>query len=99
MVWVVAPKALDADLAVGADDGVVVWLNDQRIHTNLVARGYQSHEDHVPISLKAGANTLLLKVTQGGGDWKFCAHIESKDGAPLPELTYSLEPGGTEPRP
>lgn len=92
LVWVIAPKAMDAELAVGSDDGVVAWLDDKRVHANLVNRGHSSRSDRAPISLKAGPNRLLLKITQGGGDWKMAAHIEGQGGVPLPELQYSLEP-------
>ncbi|MCY3022155.1 MAG: hypothetical protein NTW87_24350, partial [Planctomycetota bacterium] len=97
LVWVVAPSRVDAELAVGSDDGVVAWLNDQRIHANLVSRGYQSREDRAAVSLKAGANKLLFRITQGGGEWKMAAHILDRNGAPLPELKYSLEPPAEKP--
>ncbi|MGD0089476.1 MAG: hypothetical protein ABSE73_06105 [Planctomycetota bacterium] len=93
LVWVLAPKEMEAELAAGADDGLVAWLNDKRVLANLKNRGYQSCEDRVPVAFKAGANKLLLRVTQTNGDWKMCAHLQDKNGNPIPELKYSLEPG------
>lgn len=92
LVWVIAPRETEAELALGSDDGVVAWLNGKRVHAALENRGYQSRGDRAAVTLKAGANKLLLRITQTWGGWKFGAHIEGKDGGPLPELRYSLEP-------
>ena len=87
-----SPNERDAVLALGSDDGVVVWLDGKRAHTNLVPRGYSSREDRVPIRLKAGRNALLLKITQGGGGWCFGAHLEDARGGPLEGVKTSLDP-------
>jgi hypothetical protein len=89
-VWVISDRNVDATLAVGSDDGVVVWLNGERIHSNLTSRGYSSRQDRVPIHLKSGRNPLLVKVMQGGGGWAMGAHIFDKQGNPLPGVSYSL---------
>jgi hypothetical protein len=90
LVWVASENDTDATLAVGSDDGVVVWLNGERVHSNLTSRGYSSRQDRVPIHLKSGRNPLLVKVMQGGGGWAMGAHIFDKQGNPLPGVSYSL---------
>lgn len=70
-------------LVYGSDDGAVVWLNRQRIHTRLASRGYTSKSDRVAIDLKKGHNRLLFKITQDGGPWEFCAHLEDETGRPM----------------
>lgn len=87
-----APRDMDAVLAVGSDDGVAVWLNGERIHFNPAWRPYMSRQDRVPLKLRAGSNTLMLKVNTSGGDWGFGAHVESEDGRPLPEVRARLTP-------
>ncbi len=80
MTWICSPVETNAILALGSDDGVAVWLNEEKIHTNMVARGYSSKQDRIPIHLKAGRNKLLVKVAQGMGGWSLCAHVmDSKD--------------------
>ena len=91
--WLDAPEATDAVLALGSDDGVVVWLNGARVHTNLVPRAYAPKADLVPIRLEKGRNQLLLKITQGLGDWAFCVHLEDRSGRPLPRVVPSLGGG------
>ncbi|HUU30858.1 MAG TPA: hypothetical protein VMY69_02010 [Phycisphaerae bacterium] len=90
LVWVESPEEQDAVLALGSDDGVVVWLNGERVHANLVGRGYRSREDKVPVRLRKGRNQLLVKVMQGNGGWAFAAHLLDKSGRPLEGITYSL---------
>ena len=91
LVWLDAAHATDAVLALGSDDGVVVWLNGRRVHTNLVPRPYRSKADRVALRLHRGRNPLLLKITQGMGDWSFCAHLEDPQGRPLRGVDTSLD--------
>ena len=80
---VTSPKAQEAMLELGSDDGIKVWLNGQRVHSNNATRPCRPGEDKVRIKLKEGANTLLLKVTQGGGEWSATARLIGVDGKPM----------------
>jgi len=66
-------------LELGSDDGVKAWLNGQLVHANNVNRGCTPGEDKVKVALKKGTNTLLLKITQGGGGWNACARFRTLD--------------------
>ena len=77
---VYVPSATKAKMEIGSDDGVKIWLNGQVIHTNNVMRGAARAQDVVEVDLNAGWNTLMFKITQGGGDWKACCRIRSADG-------------------
>jgi len=72
-----------ARLELGSDDGVKVWLNGQLIHANNVSRGVSPGQDKVDVTLKRGRNELLLKVTNGGGDWGACVRLVGSDGKRL----------------
>jgi hypothetical protein len=86
------PEACDAILAVGSDDGIKVWLNGELVHENNVPRGLRRGEDRIPVSLDTGWNRLMLKVSQGGGDWAACAELLGTDGTPLPGLEAESVP-------
>jgi len=73
----------DAMARMGSDDGIKLWVNGAAVHENNADRGTQIDQDKAPIKLKAGVNTLLVEVTQGGGGWNFCLRLTNKDGAPL----------------
>lgn len=71
----VHPAAGEAVLALGSDDGVKAWLNGRLIHEHIVGRGAQPDQDLVPVTLRAGTNSLLCKVENGTGGWSLYARI------------------------
>ena len=71
-----SPVAQDAELRIGSDDGFALWLNGAAVTDQLaLRRGLAVDADRVPVRLRQGANALLLKVSQGGGDWGVCARF------------------------
>jgi len=92
LTWIDSPTARDAVLAVGSDDGVVAWLNDERVHANLAHRGHVAKSDKIPVKLKKGHNKLLLKITQAWGGWATSAHVLDRDGNEITGLRYILDP-------
>ena len=67
-------------MLVGSDDGVRIWLNQELIHTNPAYRGAYPDQDRVPVTLKKGLNTLLIKVLQGGGGWGYYVRFADPEG-------------------
>jgi hypothetical protein len=76
-------RAQEARLEIGSDDGVKVWLNGEVVHANNAMRGLTVGSDVCTVNLRRGANVLLFKVTQGGGDWRLCCRIRGVDGFAL----------------
>lgn len=77
-----------AILSLGSDDGIKVWLNGEQVHAKNALRPTKCDEEQAEIKFKAGANTLLIKVTQGGADFSLCASIKAPDGGPPEGLTF-----------
>ncbi len=75
--------ARDVIFKIGSDDDVVVWLNGKEVHKNLTDRAWRVDEDQVATRLEAGANRILVKVLQGGGQWAVSLRITDKNGRPL----------------
>ena len=65
----------DGEILVSSDDGVVVFLNDQRVHTQIVRRPLITDEDRVPVSLRPGKNRCLLKVSNGLQNWALTTRV------------------------
>jgi hypothetical protein len=76
----------------GTDDGVKVWFNHTVVHTNNTFRGLTPGADKVDVTLKAGWNPLLLKVTQLTAGWEFCARFVKPDGSHLDGLQFDAAP-------
>ncbi len=70
-------RSLTADTArtvpafLGSDDGIVVWLNGNKIHANNVPRGAAPDQDRVELPLQEGRNELLLKIVNLRGAHAF----------------------------
>lgn len=92
LAYLEAPREMDAVLALGSDDGFALWLNGKEIARKDVGRPYLSREDRVPLHLVKGSNTLLLKISQGGGMWGFGAHLEDESGKPLTDVQVKWTP-------
>ena len=86
MTWVHIDRATPARLDLGSDDGIKAWLNGKLVHSKNAARAAIPYTDKVPITLKAGWNPLLLKITQNQIPWEFCARIVSVKGQPVPGI-------------
>lgn len=78
-----SPGEADVLFKMGSDDGIACWLDGQRIHLMNAARGLTVDQDVVKARLKAGKNRILLKVSNGGGDWEFAFRITDPEGKPL----------------
>ncbi|HEX2974064.1 MAG TPA: hypothetical protein VHP11_17155, partial [Tepidisphaeraceae bacterium] len=87
---ITSAKEQDAILEMGSDDGIKVWLNGGRpIHAKNVVRPFNGKDDQVKVHLKKGVNTLLLKVTQGSGEWSTGVRIRSEAGGELSDISVS----------
>lgn len=58
--------------ALGTNDGGSLWINGVRQWDYQPARGVKPDSDLIPVVLKKGRNTILLKVEQRGNMWGFC---------------------------
>ncbi|HZR20551.1 MAG TPA: HEAT repeat domain-containing protein [Verrucomicrobiae bacterium] len=90
--WIHSEQPRDAILELGSDDGVKAWLNEKQVYALNVARPLQPGSDKVKVSLRAGWNPLLLKITQNNLGWEFCARLRNVDGSPLAGVSCGTAP-------
>lgn len=86
-----SPAAQDVLLEVGTNDGCKVWWNGELLEALNIPRGFSPGQDQLPVSLKAGENTLLIAVYQHGGDWAAAARLRTKDGQPVAGIAQSVK--------
>ena len=86
-----SPAARRAQLRLGSNDSVVVWLNGKKVHDNNILRTARIDEDVVDVELEAGENELLVKVCQTALDWGFYFRITDREGRALEDLRYGRE--------
>jgi hypothetical protein len=78
------PKTIDGFLLLGVDDSEQLWVNGSKVFEHFTARGLVVDQDRVPVHLKQGTNTILLKVYQNTLGWEFCVRLVTADGKPVP---------------
>ena len=61
---------------IGSDDGVEMWINGKKIHSNDIKRSYAAESDTVEAVLPKGISTVLMKITQGDGGWEFGVSVK-----------------------
>ena len=89
---VASPDERGVHLRFGSDDQAKVWLNGEEIFTQAnidtdIHSEPQGIDRHiVPFTLKAGENSILVKVCNETSSWGFHLRITNTDGKPLPDL-------------
>lgn len=78
VVSVDSPKAQKKVLHFRSDDGGIVWLNGTQVFKTTAIRGVRP-EDLIPVNLRAGRNTFLVKVGQGDGGWGLVFHLQDPE--------------------
>ena len=76
------------NMYVGSDDSVIVWLNGQKVHQEIVARPAGDYLTDFPVFLRAGRNVLLVAVDNWSGWWSGFFGFE-------PGLAYTVNPPAT----
>ena len=57
-----SPKNQVVNMLVGSSDSVKIWLNGELVHYHAIHRGTKDYHEFVPVTLKKGANRLLVAV-------------------------------------
>ena len=76
------------ELWLGYDDGARVWLNGSQVLLDNIYGGFEADRSKVTITLNAGENRLLVKVSQWMGSHGFSARFCQADGGQVSGLTY-----------
>lgn len=62
-------------LSLGSNDGGSLWINGLKVWDYSLPRGLSVDDDLVPVVLKGGTNTVLLKIEDRGNRWGLCARL------------------------
>jgi len=73
---IVCPAAGYYTLAIGSNNGVRAWVNGHEVINNPRVGVLKLDAELAPVSLKAGINTLLVKVEEGGGLWELVGRLK-----------------------
>ena len=82
---VISQDEREVQLRFGSDDQAKVWLNGEETftHTESDTRGIDQHI--IPVTLKAGENSILVKVCDETSSWGFYLRFTDTNGKPFPD--------------
>jgi hypothetical protein len=86
-----SPAAQEAQMELGSDDAVKVWLNGALVHANFTSRALSPRQDLGKIQLQPEWNELMLKVVNHSGGWACCCRIRQPNGAALEGLKVEVK--------
>lgn len=78
-----SPKVQDVLVKLGSDDDGVCWVNGEPAVKFIGDRGWSPDQDTGNAKLKAGSNSILLKILQGGAQWAASLRLTDTNNAPL----------------
>lgn len=86
---VTSPDEREVQFRFDSDDQSKMWLNGKQVFTNMKAQAAIVDRYTIPVKLKAGKNTLLVKVCNGELNWGFYLRITDTDGKPYEDLEFN----------
>ncbi|MBI1928664.1 tetratricopeptide repeat protein [Candidatus Poribacteria bacterium] len=83
---ITSPDERQAQIRFGSDDQAKIWLNGKEVFTFAGARPAAPDQDTIPVTLKAGENTILVKVSDEQVYWGFYLRLTDLNGVPFDDL-------------
>ena len=70
-----SPSDRTAQMAVGSDDTLTVWLNGKEVYRFSDRRGFEHEQARFDVSLRKGINRVLIQCGNRGGPWQFAVAV------------------------
>jgi putative membrane-bound dehydrogenase-like protein len=70
-----SPADRAAQMAVGSDDTLTVWLNGKEVYKFSDSRGFDHEHARFDVTLKKGTNRVLIRCGNHGGPWQYSVAV------------------------
>jgi hypothetical protein len=80
VAFLYSPTARPATLLLGADDAHQLWVNGGLVSKRQGRHVSQADDVAIPVQLRRGWNTVLLKDANLDGGWAFQLRVADPDG-------------------
>ena len=90
---VTSPDEREVQFRFDSDDQGKVWLNGKEVFTNTEAHSAIIDRYTVPVTLRSGENSVLVKVCEEEEGWGFYLRITDTDGNPFEDLKINYPAG------
>ena len=85
---VISPDERDVVIRFDSDDQGIVWLNGEKVFEHFRTSGVQIDRYTIPVTLKKGENSILVKVGNVWLNWDFYLRLTDADGKPFGDLKF-----------
>lgn len=85
---VISPKSMPGQIRIGSNDTATLWFNGEKILSKNVERSAVPDSDILPVHLKKGENTILIKICNTEYNWGLYLRISDEHGNALRNVTY-----------
>ena len=72
-----SPSQRKAEMVVGSDDTLKVWINGKQVYDFSDRRGFEHEQGRFEVSLSRGPNRILVRCGNRGGGWQFAVALSS----------------------
>ena len=86
---VISPDERKVQFRFDSDDQGKIWLNGKEVFAHTRTYSAEIDRDIVPVTLKPGKNSILVKVCKEEEGWGFYLRITDTDGKPFDDLKIS----------
>ena len=83
---IISPDEREVIFRFGSDDQAKIWLNSTEVFADPNAQTAMLDKHTIPVMLKAGENTILVKVCNEEMSWGFYLRVTDTDGRPYDDL-------------
>jgi len=83
---IISPDERQVQIRFGSDDHAKIWLNGQEVFAFDKDRPAAIDQDVIPVTLKVGENSLLIKVSDERVNWGFYLRFTDMNGVPVDDL-------------
>ncbi|MYB66195.1 tetratricopeptide repeat protein, partial [Candidatus Poribacteria bacterium] len=83
---VTSPDKREVFFRFSSDDQGKIWLNGKKVFADAAAQQAILDRNTIPVTLKAGKNTILVKVCNEEIAWGFYLRITDADGKPIVKI-------------
>ncbi len=70
-----SPADRTAQMAIGSDDTLTVWVNGHEVYRFSDRRGFDHEQARFDVHLRKGTNRVLIHCGNGGGPWQFAVAV------------------------
>ena len=84
-----SPDEREVQFRFDSDDQGKIWLNGTEVFTHTKTHSAEIDRYVIPITLKQGKNSILVKVCQEEGSWGFYLRITAQNGKSIDDLVIN----------